>query len=155
MIRPGEQPAETAGLHLHDREQVVGIKLGQLRGIDSVGLDGLSTLSGNTGRRHHIAVDTLLFQVPLQREANVGRFINDTNDVPGKLLPNPDKLSQQPLQRGSAFEVEKLPRGFVQRSTVVLRIVDIQADMDYFFVHRRLRFLPCYMASSPRIGTHP
>ena len=68
--------------------------------------------------------------------------------------PDLGQLPQQTLQGGPAFEMEKLTGRFIQRSTVVLRIIDIQADMDYFLVHRRLRLLLDHVVWPPRLGTH-
>jgi hypothetical protein len=49
------------------------------------------------------------------------------------LLTDLRQLPRQTLQGGPAFEMEKLTGGFIQRSTMVLRLMDIQADIDYFF----------------------
>ena len=39
-----------------------------------------------------------------------------------------------------AYSCPEFIRFLVQRRTVVLRIIDCQADIDYFLSHRRLRF---------------
>jgi hypothetical protein len=72
----------------------------------------------------------------------------------GKLLADLGQLPQQTLEGGPAFEMEKLTGRFIQGSTVVLRIIDIQADMDYFPVHRRLRLLLDHVVWPSRFGTH-
>ena len=59
---------------------------------------------------------------------------------------HPVQLLQQALQCGPALEINDFTGFFVERCTVVLGIIDIQADVDYILFHRRLRF--CFMVGA-------
>ena len=47
---------------------------------------------------------------------------------------------QQTLQGGPAYEVKSFADVFVEGGTVVLGIIDIEADVEYVLFPRRLRF---------------
>jgi hypothetical protein len=48
------------------------------------------------------------------------------------------QLREQTLQRGPATEIDDFTGLFVEGRAMVLGIVDIQADVEYVLVHRRL-----------------
>ena len=66
---------------------------------------------------------------------------------------DPGELARRAPQGRSALGVEKLTGCFVQYSAVVLCVIDIQADIDYFPVSGRLRFLLDHVVWLPRLGT--
>lgn len=82
------------------------------------------------------------------------RSVHDTKNVTGKFLADLGQLPQQTLKVGPVFEMEKLNGCFIQRSTLVLRIIDIQDHKGYFLFHRRLSSLLDHVVWPPRLATH-
>jgi len=60
--------------------------------------------------------------------------------MPFKMPCHSVQLLQQALQGRPAFEINDFTGFFVEYCTVVLGIIDIQADVDYILLHRRLCF---------------
>ena len=55
-----------------------------------------------------------------------------------KVLANVIELSDQPFQGGTTLKAQYLSRLSIQRRTMALNIVDIDPDIHYIPVHRRL-----------------
>jgi hypothetical protein len=86
-------------------------------------------------------------QIPLQGEPGVGCLVAQLEFDTAKVLANLLELSDQSLQRGTTLKAQDLSRLSIQRRTVVLNIVDINPDINYMPVHRRL--LIAYVACQP------
>ena len=97
--------------------------------------------------RHYLARLTSLRQIPLQREANVRRFVAQLQLDTTKVLANVVELPDQSLQGRATLKAQDLSRLSIQRRTMVLNIVDIDPDIHYIPAHRRL--LIVYVADQP------
>jgi hypothetical protein len=123
---------------LHDGHQLIGVELRQVTGIDPIGLDRLTAGRRNTARSHHIAVHAVGPQVALQAVADLGGFVTQPDRKAAKVALQLIQLREKTLQRGSAAEIDDLAARPVEGRAVVLGIVDIDADVEYVLVHRRL-----------------
>jgi len=112
----------------------------QVSRIYVVGLDGLDARAGSTAGRNNIAVNTIANQVTLQAIADVGCLVTQLDFTPFKMPGHPVQLAHQALQRGPALEIKDFTGIFIECRSVVLGIIDIQADVDYILFHRHLRF---------------
>jgi hypothetical protein len=71
----------------------------------------------------------MLHQIPLQAIAYIGSLVTDLDLAPRKMPGQLSQLSQQTLEGRPAFEINSFAAVFVERRTVVLSIIDIQADV--------------------------
>ncbi len=123
-------------LFLRDRDngqQIIRIKLCQLRRINTIGLDRLAALPRDTAWRHHVTVIILLRQVPLQREANIRGFIGDLDQVPEEMLADLRQLTDQTLKRRSAAKTVELTDLLAECRPMIIGVIDIQANINYLF----------------------
>ena len=77
-------------------------------------------------------------QVALQTVADIGGFVTQPDRTAPEMTLQLIQLGKQPFQRGSAAEIDDLTGLSVEGRAVVLGIVDIEADVEYVLVHRRL-----------------
>jgi hypothetical protein len=123
---------------LHDGHQLIGVELRQLAGIDPIGLNRFAARRRNAAGRDHIAVHALSAQVALQAVADIGGFVTQLDRAAPEMTLQLIQLGKQPFQRGSAAEIDDLTGLSVEGRAMVLGVVDIEADVEYVLVHRRL-----------------
>jgi len=76
-------------------------------------------------------VTAFFSEIPLQGIADIRGLITQPKGPARKALPESVELTQQALQRGSAFEAHHLAGVCIQGRTVVLSVIDIEADVEY------------------------
>jgi len=120
-------------------EQVIGVELRQLSGINAIRFNLSTSGAGDTGGRDDTAVIAFFSDIPLQGIADIRGLLTQPKGPARKAISESVELIQQALQRGSAFEAHHLAGVCVQGRTVVLSVIDIKADIDYILLHRHLR----------------
>lgn len=77
-------------------------------------------------------------QIALQAVAHIGGFVTQSDRAAPEITLQLIQLREQTLQRGPAFKVDDFAGRLVEGRAMVLGIVDIEADVEYVRIHRRL-----------------
>ena len=89
----------------HISEQVIGVELRQLSGINAIRFNLSPSGAGDTGGRDDIAVIAFFSEIPLQGIADVRGLVAQlecaAREIPSELF----KLAEQPFQGWPAFEI--------------------------------------------------
>ena len=74
----------------------------------------------------------------MQAVADIGGFVTQPERAASEVTLQLTQLGKLPFQRGSTAEIDDLATLSVEGRAMVLGVVDIEADVEYVLVHRRL-----------------